>query len=179
VVVVRDGLRRHAEDELLDRAASLFARRGFDKTSVQAVAESVGLSKAGLLHHFASKDALREAVLARAHAMQQEVLDRASALPLGSARDRLALEILVDQALSVPGLVAFQVSRVSSFATDVDTTVLDAFGVEGDPERLVRVIGALGALSVLALLAHEVGRAVAWRAQVVETCFDALGHPPR
>src|SRR3712207_8758015 len=46
-------------------SAALFARRGFEQTSVQAIADAVGLSKAGLLHHFPSKDALRAAVLAQ------------------------------------------------------------------------------------------------------------------
>jgi AcrR family transcriptional regulator len=181
---VRDAIRRHAEDELLDRAAALFARHGFAKTSVQAVAESVGLSKAGLLHHFASKEALRDAVLARAHALQQEVLDRVSGTPLGPARDQLALEILVDQALGRPGLVAFALSAVTTspgsppFSAGADTTVLAAFGVdvERDEERLVRVIGALSALSMLALVLHGAGRTAAWRAHVLATCFDALGH---
>jgi AcrR family transcriptional regulator len=181
---VRDAIRQHAEDELLDRAAALFARRGFAKTSVQAVADSAGLSKAGLLHHFASKEALRDAVLARAHALQQEVLAEVGTMPLGPARDRIALEVLVDQALGRPGLVAFALSGVTSSAagealSGADTTVFDAFGVDvgRDDERLVRVLGALGALSVLALVLNGAGRTAAWRAHVIATCFDALGHP--
>jgi len=48
---------------ILVAATRLFAARGFDGTSVQAVASAVGIRKASLLYHFPSKDALRRAVL--------------------------------------------------------------------------------------------------------------------
>jgi AcrR family transcriptional regulator len=45
-------------------ATQLFAAQGFDGTSVQAIADALGVTKQAVLHHFASKEALREAVLA-------------------------------------------------------------------------------------------------------------------
>jgi AcrR family transcriptional regulator len=39
-------------------AAQLFRERGFDATSVSDVARALGLTKAGLYHHFESKEAL-------------------------------------------------------------------------------------------------------------------------
>ncbi len=48
---------------VLDAATKLFASRGFDGTAVQDVADVVGVSKPAVLHHFASKEKLREAVL--------------------------------------------------------------------------------------------------------------------
>lgn len=45
-------------------ATRLFAAHGFDGTSVQAIADELGVTKQAVLHHFASKEALREAVLA-------------------------------------------------------------------------------------------------------------------
>src|SRR3954464_9194357 len=98
--------RQQVDEGILDRAAALFARRGFAKTSIQDVADAVGLSKAGLLHHFPSKDALHEAVLANADALSARVLDQVGTLPLGALRDRRALEALLDVALAHPGLVA-------------------------------------------------------------------------
>src|SRR3954467_9239544 len=44
-------------------ATQLFAAHGFDGTSVQAIADALGVTKQAVLHHFASKEALREAVL--------------------------------------------------------------------------------------------------------------------
>jgi TetR/AcrR family transcriptional regulator len=44
-------------------ATRLFAAQGFEATSVQAVADEVGVTKQAVLHHFPSKEHLRHAVL--------------------------------------------------------------------------------------------------------------------
>ncbi|HEY0711338.1 MAG TPA: TetR/AcrR family transcriptional regulator [Polyangia bacterium] len=44
-------------------AVRLFSRHGFEGTSVQAIADELGVSKQALLYHFASKEGLREAAL--------------------------------------------------------------------------------------------------------------------
>lgn len=178
---------RHQVDEgILDQAAALFARRGFAKTSVQDIADAVGLSKAGLLHHFPSKDALREAVLAHAGALGQQVLDQVRELPVGPTRDRRAVEAVLDIALAHPGLVALLLAPMmlgdACGDNAVDTAgvaALQAFGVDPEAaasERTIRVIGALAGLAVLALTAHHENQTSAWRPHVVATCFDALGH---
>lgn len=43
---------------LLDGAASLAAREGFAAVTIQSVAEAAGVTKGGLFHHFANKQAL-------------------------------------------------------------------------------------------------------------------------
>ena len=185
-------VRQQVDEGILDRAAALFARRGFAKTSVQDVADAVGLSKAGLLHHFPSKDALHEAVLAQADTLARRVLDQLGDLPAGPARDQRALEVLVDVALAHPGLVALMLAPVTDLGAEPEPAVTDlvlkAFGVDPDttePQRLVRVVGALAALAVLTLAAHAQDQTTAWRQHIVATCFDALGHrrpdaaPPR
>ena len=54
---------RMRRDEILDSATRLFAERGYEGTSMADLAEKVGLRKASLFHHFASKDVLYGAVL--------------------------------------------------------------------------------------------------------------------
>lgn len=54
---------RDARTEVLAAAMSLFASRGFDGTTIQAIADALGVTKAAVLHHFPSKEELREAVL--------------------------------------------------------------------------------------------------------------------
>jgi TetR/AcrR family transcriptional regulator len=49
---------------VLQAATRLFAAHGFDGTAIQDVADAVGVSKPAVLHHFASKEQLRLAVLA-------------------------------------------------------------------------------------------------------------------
>lgn len=181
------GYRQQAEDQILDRAAALLARRGA-RTSVQEIADAVGLSKAGLQHHFPTKDSLHSAVLARAAGIGQQVLDVVGDLPIGPDRDLRAIEALIDVALAHPGVVSLLLTPVSTAApTDAGAqaiqasaaAALAAFGV--DPEtapadRLVRVSAALAALGVLTLAAHQKDLTVAWRPHIVVACFDALGH---
>jgi AcrR family transcriptional regulator len=177
--------RQQIDEGIVDRAAALFARRGFAKTSVQEIADAVGLSKAGLLHHFPSKDALWEAVVAKADALGQQVLDLVRDLPAGPDRDRRALDVLVDVALSHPGLVALLLAPLTQGdpgAPELEApgaAALAAFGVDlAEPvsERTVRVTGALTALAVLTLAAHAADQTTAWRPHILATCFDALGH---
>lgn len=54
-----------ARAAILEAALSLYARNGFSQTSVASVAEAVGMSQPGLLHHFPSKNALLLAALAK------------------------------------------------------------------------------------------------------------------
>ena len=181
--------RQQIDDGILDHAAALFARRGFAKTSVQDVADAVGLSKAGLLHHFPSKEALYAAVLGQAEALGVRVLDAVRELPLGPARDRQAVEVMVDVALAHPGLVALLLAPLTQGGgdavhdSDVGATAaaaFEAFGLQiGAPvsERTVRVAGALAAVAVLSIAAHyDPAETSAWRAHIVATCTDALGH---
>ncbi|MEW2399484.1 TetR/AcrR family transcriptional regulator [Streptomyces sp. NPDC046862] len=50
-------------EEILRTALQAFADQGFRATSMREIAEAVGLSQAGLLHHFRSKDDLLAEVL--------------------------------------------------------------------------------------------------------------------
>jgi AcrR family transcriptional regulator len=184
--VVTRPFRQQIDEGILDRAAALFARHGFEHTSLRAVADAVGLSKAGLLHHFPSKDALHEAVLALADALGRRVLDQVATMPLGPERDVRAVEALIDVALAHPGVVALLLAPATQGDVDAPApekegpgaAALEAFGVDPEtaaPERLVRVIGALTALAVLSLAAHQKNQTTAWRPLVVATCIDALG----
>jgi AcrR family transcriptional regulator len=56
---------RARRQEIVDAAVEVFSSSGFHKGSLRDVAERVGLSQAGLLHHFPSKEHLLQAVLAR------------------------------------------------------------------------------------------------------------------
>jgi AcrR family transcriptional regulator len=50
-------------EQIRQAATHLFASRGYDGASLQAIAEQVGVTKQTLLYHYPSKDALRRAVL--------------------------------------------------------------------------------------------------------------------
>jgi AcrR family transcriptional regulator len=50
-------------DHLVTIATRLFAERGYEETSIEAVLREAGISRGSLYHHFASKEALFNAVL--------------------------------------------------------------------------------------------------------------------
>lgn len=52
-------------EQILVEATKQFALRGYDGTSLQAIADEVGIRKASLLYHFQSKAELRRRVLDR------------------------------------------------------------------------------------------------------------------
>lgn len=52
-------------EEILDAALELFSRDGYDRVSVREVARATGLTQAGLLHHFSTKEELFVEVLRR------------------------------------------------------------------------------------------------------------------
>jgi TetR/AcrR family transcriptional regulator len=52
-----------SSEQIRAAATRLFASRGFEGTSLQDIASEVGVTKQTLLYHYASKDALRRAVL--------------------------------------------------------------------------------------------------------------------
>jgi len=55
--------REQTRTRILQAAARLFAKKGFDATSVDDVAEAAGFSKGALYYNFASKDDLFEALV--------------------------------------------------------------------------------------------------------------------
>jgi AcrR family transcriptional regulator len=69
-------------EHLLDAARELFARDGYDATSIEAVLRRSGVSRGSLYHHFPDKKALFEAVL---HRVQAEVIKSTTKAAKGSA----------------------------------------------------------------------------------------------
>ena len=65
---------RVAVDEIVNIALELFGARGLRGTSIAAVAKASGLTDAGLLHHFRSKDELIAAVVERSAELQTEMV---------------------------------------------------------------------------------------------------------
>jgi TetR/AcrR family transcriptional regulator len=69
-----------ALDRIFCAAERLFAERGFDSVAISDVAREAGVCKANVFHHFATKQALYEAVLTRScEELGEEVGRRLSA----------------------------------------------------------------------------------------------------
>jgi AcrR family transcriptional regulator len=63
---------------LLDTALNLFAERGVEGTSLQMIADELGVTKAAVYYHFKTKDEIVEAVVAPLLVELNRVVDEAS-----------------------------------------------------------------------------------------------------
>ena len=54
---------KNTKQRILDAALELFAEQGFEATSVLQIADTVGIRKASLYSHYASKQEILEALL--------------------------------------------------------------------------------------------------------------------
>lgn len=61
---------------LIQVATELFAKRGFESTSVQSIVEAAGVTKGAMYHHFDSKDDLLYEIYARMLRMQTTQLEK-------------------------------------------------------------------------------------------------------
>jgi TetR/AcrR family transcriptional regulator, transcriptional repressor of aconitase len=103
----RKGIARR--QEVLDRAIEVFATKGAERTSLRAIAESIGVSHAALLHYFSSREALllevlRENDSRRIETDTTEPTDAIVGLMIASAHRNV----------SVPGLVALYSTMLGS-----------------------------------------------------------------
>jgi AcrR family transcriptional regulator len=122
----RRGERRQA---ILEAATELFAERGFGGVSVQDIADAAGTHKTTVLYHFATKEALHEAVLDEALGRLATVMREFLAGEL--RRDRLAY--LLDQNQSF-------FAGHTSLARLLQRELLEPAGSEAYLERFVEPI---------------------------------------
>ncbi|GAB3615661.1 TetR/AcrR family transcriptional regulator [Okibacterium endophyticum] len=118
---------RAKREEILRVALEVIALNGYRRSSLREIASSVGLSNAGLLHYFGSKEELYAEVLR----MRDDVSARADSVaadPLGS------LVEVVRHNADVPGLVHLY-SRLSAEAVDDGHGAHDYFA-----ERYARLV---------------------------------------
>lgn len=73
--MAKRGLSQRAHGKVLEAATQLFAERGIDATSVDAIAARSGVSKATIYKHWADKDALCLEVLMYVHQMDSSPPD--------------------------------------------------------------------------------------------------------
>lgn len=73
---MKDDGRDTRREQILDSAAEMFAEYGYHGASLRNISRHAGLSHPGMLHYFASKAILLDAVIDRMEACVQEALDR-------------------------------------------------------------------------------------------------------
>ncbi|HEX7740323.1 MAG TPA: helix-turn-helix domain-containing protein [Marmoricola sp.] len=92
-------------EEILDTAERLVAEHGYRGLRLDQVAETCAMTRAGILHHFSSKEAVLVALLERRDALDEAELRRRFAGPLDRAATRAALHDLVVRNSAQPDLI--------------------------------------------------------------------------
>lgn len=91
-----------SRQEILRTAARLFQQQGYDATSMNDVASSLKVSKAGLYHHFQSKDEILFELMNHAlNITQERVVDRVRCVADPEERLRILIRLHVEVILSV------------------------------------------------------------------------------
>jgi AcrR family transcriptional regulator len=103
-------LRAHGANDsrqrFLDVAVRLFTRHSFAGTSLQMIADEVGVTKAAVYHHFRTREELLSAVIEPVVSELREVLDAAEALRSRHARAERMLTGFVDIAVRNRALIS-------------------------------------------------------------------------
>lgn len=113
--------------QLLRQARGMFARYGFDATSVRDIARSAGVDASLMTHYFGSKQSLWEAVVEHIAQDAVPLVEATSALArstLGPVeRLERALEILVDRVFDEPDIGLFFATAATEHGERLDLLV--------------------------------------------------------
>jgi AcrR family transcriptional regulator len=88
MIEVTAGEQDSVPQRLLSHATELFAKKGFDRTSVQEIVEAAGVTKGAMYHYFDSKDDLLYEIYARVLREQTDQLEKV-AVTEAPLRERL------------------------------------------------------------------------------------------
>ncbi|WP_062525965.1 TetR/AcrR family transcriptional regulator [Demequina rhizosphaerae] len=142
-------------EEILAAALEIIAANGFSGASLQEIAQAVGLSKAGVLHYFDSKEELFVAVLRRRDALDQAAAGASDLEMIDlEAIDRAGITLHsfvapIRHNVEVPGLTQLY-TRLAAEATDPAHAAHDYF--------VERYAGSVEGLAHLIALLRDAGR---------------------
>jgi AcrR family transcriptional regulator len=106
---------------ILDAAAAVFARMGYDKARMDDVVEASGMTKGSVYFHFTNKEALAVAVLTEKHAQWlDQVHTRLAAQPPGPERLDALLPAMLGLHRDDP--YAWAVARLTQNLAELPTT---------------------------------------------------------
>jgi AcrR family transcriptional regulator len=81
---------KDTRERILDVALGLFIEHGYEKVTLREIAERVGVTKAALYYHFASKDKILETLVEPLLAIQERLMDLLAVAP---TREQWAKEL--------------------------------------------------------------------------------------
>ena len=132
-----------SRDKILDVAEALFARRGYAGIGLREVADTAGLSKSSLFHHFRSKEQLYHEVILRVLLRIRERFE-ANLVPDDSPRAQLErwLEELIDVLAEHPTVARLLLRSLfeeeDALAPEAEACEEQLASIIADAERLIR-----------------------------------------
>jgi AcrR family transcriptional regulator len=115
----REQVLRVREDAIVDAVNRLLADKGFDLMTVDEVAAEVGIAKASLYKHFASKEALAAAAMVRLLQRLQALLEQQASRAPASAFERLRAVVRWALELQLAGEMPTLPSQNSSLRAEL------------------------------------------------------------
>lgn len=151
------------EAELLERAARLFAERGYSATSLEDVARQTGMSRPALYYYFKSKEDVLARLVEGLIASSELALERIRAESSGQPDERLrvAVEALIGPIVEAPSRFRLLITYEAELPDLLARRYLDI------RRRIVREVGAI--------VAAGMGSGIFRQADERITTFTVLG----
>ena len=141
---------------IIDAAARVFRDKGYESATLAEIASSLDITRSAVLHHFDSKQALLQEVIAPMMAAVDDLLDRREAAGRLTARTRRPFLVeLVDVICDHPdatAIAAFDASIHDRLGPDLQINERGlrfaalATVNQADPHAAVRAFSAIGAM---------------------------------
>ena len=187
---------RATRGQLIEVATSLFADRGYEGTSIEAVLAAAGVSRGAIYHHFAGKEALFKAVLqALNERVTEEVTeairdctDPVDAMHTGAlawidlAGDPVIQRVMLVDAVSVLGWEQWQAMDEGRTVGATRAMLQEVSDSGRLPQELVgpfsyMIVAALDEAAMVVARAPDSGAAVAEGRRAVEELLNRLLRP--
>src|SRR5690606_21149965 len=103
---VVDARRTDTRERIVNVAAALIAEKGFAGTSIKDISDALGVTKAALYYHFASKEEILRAIVEQPIQSIRGVLEETRDLSTPEARRQLIHDVVGSMAECTPESVA-------------------------------------------------------------------------
>jgi AcrR family transcriptional regulator len=156
-----DARRTDTRERIISVAAGLFAEKGFAGTSIRDISDALGVTKAALYYHFASKEEMLAAIVDAPIAAVREVLQNTTDVSTPQARRELLVAVVASMRDCQPaGMAIFRDPQLQELVgTEIahsgivnNLAIELAKGLSGvteisdiQPEHLIRASAAVAA----------------------------------
>jgi AcrR family transcriptional regulator len=141
--------RHHVADDILTRSAALFDQLGYGSTSLQDIADAVGVARSSIYHYFPSKEQILATLVDRASDQREAIVSEIGAMTTGPlarldellfslgrtiASNPIGLRLALNEGASLPAAVQQRSIRSRRQMFELLASILEA-GVDSGEVR--------------------------------------------